>query len=65
MYAYGELLIEDSAIFNLHQYDDTARTTLRRVLVDDAMNPDAPLSSSINLHGGALIVEDSTWTDTV
>lgn len=62
---YGELLVEDSMIFNLYQLTPQAgdpETTLRRVLVDNALYPGAPQTSTITVHAGAVTIEDSTIT---
>jgi hypothetical protein len=66
LYCYGEVLIEDSAIFNLYimsPQEGEPAVTLRRSLVDGTLYPDPPLASTITIHAGTLTVEESTIAD--
>lgn len=65
LYCRGEVLIEDSSIFNLYvmaPQQGTPVVTLRRVLVDGTLNPDPP-TSTIAIHAGSVTIEDSTIAD--
>lgn len=66
LYCYGEVLIEDSTIFNLYQMEPqegAPAVTLRRALVDGTLYPDAPLASAIAVHAGTLTLRDSMVAD--
>ena len=66
LFCYGEVLIEDSAIFNLYimsPQEGEPAVTLRRTLVDGTLYPDAPLPSKIVIHAGSMTIEDSTIAD--
>ena len=66
LYCYGEVLIEDSTIFNLYQMqpqEGAPAVTLRRALVDGTLYPDAPLASTIAVHAGTLTLQNSTIAD--
>jgi hypothetical protein len=63
---YGEVLIEDSTIFNLYvmtPQEGLPAITLRRTLVDGTLDPDASLASRIVIHAGTLTIEASTIAD--
>lgn len=68
LYCYGDVLIEDSAIFNLYvnasQSAPPPAVTLRRVEVDGTLYPDAPLASTMNIFAGTLRIEESSLSDT-
>ncbi len=59
----GQTLVEDSTIRDLVvQGGESSRLTLRRVLVDGALDPERPYTGRMHLIRGTLIAEDSTIT---
>lgn len=62
---YGQTVAEDSEIRDIIvQGGESSELTLRRVLVDGALDPDNPDVAGVGVIRGALIVEDSTITQT-
>lgn len=62
LYNHGELLVEDSAIFNLYQMrpqSGVPHAMVRRCHVDGALHPDAALPSAMTIHAGTLEIEAS------
>lgn len=60
----GQLLVEDSTIANLVQTLNTSNVTMRRVVLDNSLDPDPSPGVYANVYilGGQLTLEDSTIT---
>lgn len=59
----GQTLVEDGAISDLIvQGSVSTMATLRRVLIDGALDPDNAGATRVNMIRGSLVIEDSTIT---
>lgn len=58
----GDVLVEDSTLANLRQNGETSSATLRRVVLDNSLdpNPTPGVGGNVYVTVGTLLIEDST-----